>query len=48
MSNQYHYVPTLKGKEAEYGALKELKGKPKGIPPLWETPLLTFFCLLKN
>lgn len=43
MFNQYHYVPILKGKEAEYGALKTLKGKPKErVTPLWEIPPIPY------
>lgn len=43
MFNQYHYVPILKGKEAEYGALKMLKGKLKErVTPLWEIPSIPY------
>lgn len=43
MLDKYHYVPILKGKEAEYGALKELKGSPKEkMTPLWEIPPIPF------
>jgi hypothetical protein len=43
MLDHSYYVPILKGKEAEYGALKELKSKLKDkITPLWEVPTIPF------
>lgn len=41
MFDQNHYVPILKGKEAEYSSLKNLSDKyKKNLTPLWEIPTI--------